>query len=133
MNERIAVTQNPMRLVWDERGEADGRPWTINAKGDLHDWWCRYKPESVRELTHEPKMVVDYTNIREVLDFMGVPEGQFEFLEPKPRTRVHPSVELGRGSTVWKFKNSCYILGPHTSVFQVWTVPAKTIEEEESP
>lgn len=127
MTERIAVIRTahtPLRVVWDERGEADGRPWSIHTKGALHDWWCRYKPASVIELTDEPKMVVDYENICEVLDFMGVPDGQFKHAEPSPRTVIyHPTVELGYGSRVWRREDCSYILGPHDMVFQFWTTP----------
>lgn len=127
MTERIAMIKTahvPMRVVWDVRGEDDGRPWTLNAEGGLHDWWCRYKSESVIELTDVPKMVVDYTNIREVLDFMGVPEGQFAHTDPPPCTTVYnPMVRLGYGSRVWRRKDCSYILGPNDSVFQLWTTP----------
>lgn len=131
-----------MRVVWDVRGEADDRPWALNTREELHEWWCRYKPESVIELTDEPKMVVDYTNIREVLDFMGVPEGSFKHIDPPPLTRIYsPRVDLGFGSTVWRrHGDRFYILAPNSSIFQFWTTPegirdqlGKMIVEVETP
>lgn len=117
----------PMWVTWRPRGEDDPRPWIVgDSEPESPD--LRRSSESVIELTDVPSMTVNYTNIPEVIDFMGAP-GDVEGCRVSHDnhgacvyTREWGEVWLGQGTTVWKLDTGrCYIQhGSSPTLMFVW-------------
>lgn len=124
MNTRIGVTRTrpmgqnqqrpstPLWVTWRPRGEDDPRPWVMG-DSELGSPELRPSSERVIDLTDVPSMVMDYSNIQAVIDFMG------EHRERRVRLDTHGAaiswlghaeIWLGQGTTVWKLPDGrCYI------------------------